>query len=162
MVTKKVSAPMRVNKSEKSDSHLMAVFVAAVGSFILTMAAIKAHDDAFNPKLTRLTLTSDGCEYLQAQVGIVGKPVGKSGGCQVDVDFVSFKIGSGGSVYFGIEDKESLEVSGGQVVGMIKLPEDPDKKWTFEQKRATWLLVAAFALMAAVPFGMYWSNREPK
>jgi len=162
MVTKKISAPMNVNKGEKSDSHLVAVVVAVLVSFMLTMLAIKAQDEAFGPKLTRLTLTSDGCEYLQAQVGIAGKPFGRSGGCQVDVDFVSYKIGSGGSVYFGIEDKESLEVSGGQIVGVIKLPEDPNKRWTFQQKRATWLLVAAFVLMAAVPFFMYWSTRDSK
>lgn len=162
MVTKKISAPMNVNKGEKSDSHLVAVVVAVLVSFMLTMLAIKAQDEAFGPKLTRLTLTSDGCEYLQAQVGIAGKPFGRSGGCQVDVDFVSYKIGSGGSVYFGIEDKESLEVSGGQIVGVIKLPEDPNKRWTFQQKRATWLLVAAFVLMAAVPFFMYWSTKDSK
>lgn len=140
---------------------LIVVALAFVGA-ILAVLAIGMRGRAFDPKPARLTLTAAGCEYVQLQAGIIGKPVGTNGGCEADVDYVSYRFGSGGYVYYGFENTKFLEVSGGQVVGVIRLPDDPDRPWTYEQKKATWLMAASVAFMLAVAFGMSISTRKSK
>lgn len=163
MVAKKTSAPLSNAQRKKGNDRFTLVIVALafMGTF-LTILVMGMRDRAFAPKPTQLTLTAAGCEYLQAQAAIVGKPVGKNGGCEADVDYVSYRLGSGGHVYFGFEDTKSLEISGGQVVGVIRLPDQPDRKWTYEQKKTTWLLAASLAFMLALPFWMLIVTRKSK
>lgn len=163
MAMQKASKTLMAEQRKKSNDNItIAVVVLTFVGAIMMVLAMGMNERAFNPKPNRVTLTAAGCEYVQAQAGIVGKPVGKTGGCEVDVDYVSYKLGSGGYIYFGFEDTQYLEVSGGQVVGVIGLPEDPDRKWTYEQKKASWLTAASLIFMLAVMVGMAWSTRTRK
>jgi len=72
------------------------------------------------------------------------KPVGNIGSCEVDADFTQYRLSSGGSIFYGNEDSESMEISESQVLGTIKLPDIPNKPWTHQQKITVFELVLSY------------------
>ncbi len=122
---------------------LLAIALALFGG-IWTLRASSQNDRAFDTTLTRITLTTAGCEYVQRQTGLPAKPVGNIGSCEVDADFTQYRLSSGGSIFYGNEDGESLEISESQVLGTIKLPDIPNKPWTHQQKISVLELVLSY------------------
>lgn len=122
---------------------LLAIALTFLGG-ILTLLATGQNERAFAPTLTRITLTTAGCEYVQRQTGLPAKPVGNIGSCEVDADFTQYRLSSGGSIFYGNEDGESLEISESQVLGTIKLPDIPNKPWTHQQKISVLELVLSY------------------
>lgn len=123
------------------------VLLSMAATFLGTLLIIWAtgqNERAFNPTLTKITLTTAGCEYVQRQTGLPEKPVGKIGSCEVDANFTQYRLSSGGTIFYGNDDSESLDISESQVVGTIKLPEIPNKPWTHNQKMSVWQLALSY------------------
>jgi hypothetical protein len=122
-----------------------------IASFIFSIAfafwAEGQNERAFEPKLTRITLAAAGCEYVQRQTWLIAKSIGKNGSCEMDADFTQYHRGSGGNIFYGHEDSQSLQISESQVVGIMSLPEVPNKSWTHEQTISVWRLSLAMIFL---------------
>ncbi|MCX7193917.1 MAG: hypothetical protein NTY60_09910 [Proteobacteria bacterium] len=126
------------------------VLLSMAATFLGTLLIIWAtgqNERAFRPTLTKITLTTAGCEYVQRQTGLPEKTVGKIGSCEVEADFTQYSLSSGGTIFYGNEDSESLEISESQVVGTVKMPKIPNKPWTHNQKVSVWQLAFSYIFM---------------
>ena len=129
--------------------NVFLVIASFAFSIVLAFWALGQNQSVFEPELTRITLTAAGCEYVQRQTSLTAKPVGKNGSCEMDADFTQYQIGSGGNIFYGNEDSQSLQISESQVVGTMQLPEAKNKPWTHEQKISVWQLSLAMMFMLA-------------
>lgn len=133
--------------SETQDWKVFLVLGSFFFCFTFLFWGAGQNERAFSPARSRITLTPAGCEYVARQTWLPEKEVCKNGSCEIDTDFTQFRLSSVGYVFYGDEDSQSLQISEGQVVGTVRLPDIQNKPWTHEQKVSTWCLALAIVFM---------------
>ena len=136
-----------VNTDENQERKIFWATISLLISAALTLWAMNQGAKSLDHTLTRITLTTAGCEYVQRQTGLTGKSIGKNGLCEMDAEFTQYQTSPESDIYYGHENSQSLHIAESQVVGAISLPEDPNKHWSHEQKVAIWRVALAVIFM---------------
>ena len=117
---------------------LLGIFASMMMAFWSTGYAVRTE----TPPLVKLALSQAGCEYV-FRSGITADF--KNGICMITVRYRAFLFSDGGHIE--MPGFRQLEISGGQVVGVVKLDDGRDEPWTAEHKRAVVYLIGTFLLM---------------
>jgi hypothetical protein len=129
-------------KYDFDDRLLLVGLVGAFVGVMWTFHALGQFERSATPPLVVLILTGPACQYV-AHAGV--HPEEANGICRIRVRYRKNILNDGGSVHLATGG--TLEISSGQVVGIVQLDDGSQQPWTSEHREAAWLLAAAISLL---------------
>ena len=130
------------SKAEHDDTWLMVGVFGIFLSIVMSFWALGYYKRTATPPLMALTINQAGCEYV-ASAGVATEK--RDSICQIKVRYRKELFGDGGRIQRDLGG--NLQLSAGQVVGLIQLDDGSDEPWTVEHKWAAALMGASLAGM---------------
>jgi hypothetical protein len=126
-----------------NNTKVIAGFTGTFLSLILLVMATGYSKRTETAPLVDLTITQAACEYI-SQSGIATAV--SNGICTIKVRFRGSFLGNGGHIEMA--GLKPLMISGGQIVGVVRLNEDSDEPWSSEHQLAVIYVAASYFLLA--------------
>ncbi|MDE3207598.1 MAG: hypothetical protein KGL58_01995 [Pseudomonadota bacterium] len=139
-------------KSEKKEMNV-ALLLGVFFSLLVLMGSVVHLSATFEPQLTQIALTRQGCTFLES----LDLPVRNlNGQCSITEPYQEYSFSSGGTIVTA--GGKFIELEGAQVVGTVpvhgkKLPMTPEQKHTIGFTVAAFLVfgIAVILFLRSLP-----------
>lgn len=133
----------KTNNGADINARTLAIGVLGVlVCLLLAFPALVDFEQTATPPLVALTINQAGCEYVAA-AGVATEK--HTSTCQIKVRYRKDMWNDGGAIQ--LDKGQTLQISAGLVVGMVRLDDGSNEPWTDEHRRAAALIGVAFALI---------------